>query len=72
LDAQLIGAPEGALPTPRSSIETQWTTGYRLHLPGMPDAGGYFQIRNARGQISLPSANTIVNRDTTDYSFNSP
>jgi tetratricopeptide (TPR) repeat protein len=70
LDAQLIGAPEGALPTPRSSIETQWTTGYRLHLPGMPDAGGYFQIRNAQGQISLPSANTIVNRDTTDYSFN--
>ena len=22
------------------------------------------------GQISLPSANAIVNRDTTDYSFN--
>jgi len=70
LDAQLIGAPQGLLPTPRSSLETQWTAGYHLHLPGMPDAGGFFQIRNARGQISLPSANTIVNRDTTDYSFN--
>jgi tetratricopeptide (TPR) repeat protein len=70
LDAQLIGAPQGQLPTPRSSLETQWTAGYRLHLPGMPDAGGFFQIRNSRGQISLPSTNTIVNRDTTDYSFN--
>ena len=27
-------------------------------------------MRNAQGQISLPSADTIVNRDTTDYSFN--
>jgi hypothetical protein len=70
LDAQLIGAPQGLLPTPRSSLETQWTAGYRLHLPGMPDAGGFFQIRNSRGEISLPSANSIVNRDTTDYSFN--
>jgi tetratricopeptide (TPR) repeat protein len=70
LDAQLIGAPQGLLPTPRSSIETQWTAGYRLHLPGIPDAGGFFQIRNARGAISLPSADAIINRDTTDYSFN--
>ncbi len=70
LDAQLIGAPQGLLPTPRSSLETQWTAGYHLHLPGMPDAGGFFQIRNARGQISLPSANAIINRDTTDYNFN--
>ncbi len=70
LDAQLIGAPQGLLPTPRSSLETQWTAGYHLHLPGMPDTGGFFQIRNARGQISLPSANAIINRDTTDYNFN--
>ena len=70
LDAQLASAPQGLLPTPRSSLETQWTAGYHLHLPGMPDAGGFFQIRNARGEISLPSANTIINRDTTDYSFN--
>ena len=70
LDAQLVGAPQGLLPTPRSSLETQWTAAYHLHLNGVPNAGGFFQIRNARGQISLPSANTIVNRDTTDYSFN--
>jgi len=70
LDARLLNAPQGLLPTPRSTLQTQWTTAYRLHVAGMPDAGGFFQIRNARGDISLPSTNTIVNRDTTDYSFN--
>ena len=70
LDAQILGAGAGALPLPRSSLETQWTGAYRLHLNGLPDAGGFFQVRNARGEISLPSANAIVDRDTTDYSFN--
>jgi len=70
LDAQLQGATLNTLPLPRSSIETRWTTAYHLHLPGMPDAGGFFQIRNARGEISQPSANAIVNRDTWDYSLN--
>jgi len=70
LDAQLLSAPPGALPLPRSSIESRWTTAYHLHLPGMPDAGGFFQIRNARGAISQPSANAIINRDTWDYSLN--
>ncbi len=70
LDAQLVNATPGALPLPRSSLETQWTTAYHLHMPDLPDASGFFQIRNARGAISLPSANLIVNRDTWDYSFN--
>lgn len=70
LDAKLLNAPRGFLPTPRSSQETQWTTAYHLHVAGMPDAGGFFQIRRARGDISLPSTNTIINRNTTDYSFN--
>ena len=70
LDAQLLGATLGALPLPRSSIEARWTTAYHLHLPGMPDSGGFFQIRNARGEISQPSANAIINRDTWDYSIN--
>jgi tetratricopeptide (TPR) repeat protein len=60
----------GLLPPPRSSIQTEWTGAYHLHLGDMPDASGFFQIRNARGQISLPSEESIVNRDTTDYSFN--
>jgi len=61
---------QGLLPLPRSSLETQGTGAYHLHLGDLPDASGFIQIRNARGQISLPSADTIVNRDTTDYSFN--
>jgi tetratricopeptide (TPR) repeat protein len=67
---------QSLLPLPRSSLETQWTGAYHLqladliHLNGMPEATGFFQVRNAKGQISLPSADTIVNRDTTDYAFN--
>jgi len=75
LDAKLdvpnpLPGRQGLLPPPRSSLETQWTGAYHLHLSNFPDASGFFQVRNARGQISLPSANEIVNRDTTDYSFN--
>ena len=70
LDAQLAFAGAGTLPPPRSSLQSQWTEAYHLHIQGMPDAGGFFQVRNARGTISLPSANSIVNRDTWDYSFN--
>ena len=75
LDAKLdttssTTAPQGLLPLPRSSLESQWTGAYHLHFNGLPDFTGFFQTRNARGQISLPNANAIVNRDTTDYSFN--
>ena len=71
------------LPTPRSSIQTQWTDAFHLHFPHVPTPGGFFQMRNARGEISAPSticpagSNTtggvctvIVDRNTTDYSFN--
>jgi tetratricopeptide (TPR) repeat protein len=70
LDAHLLGVPGGLLPLPRASLQTEWTTAYRLHVAGMPAAGGFFQIRRARGEISIPSSNTVTNRDTTDYSFN--
>ena len=75
LDAKLdvpnpIPSRQGLLPPPRSSIQTQWTGAYHIHFGTFPDASGFFQVRNARGQISLPSADQIVNRDTTDYSFN--
>jgi tetratricopeptide (TPR) repeat protein len=70
LDAQLAFATPGTLPPPRSSLQSQWTEAFHLHVAGMPDAGGFFQVRNARGEISLPSANSIVNRDTWDYSLN--
>ena len=70
LDAQFLSARPDQLPPPRSSLETLWTTAYHLHLPGMPDSGGFFQIRNARGSIFQPSAGAIINRDTWDYSLN--
>ena len=75
LDAKLdVGNPvpgqQNLLPLPRSSLETQWTGAYHLHLNGFPSAGGFFQVRNAQGEISLPNADAIINRNTTDYSFN--
>lgn len=76
LDSKLDGlvpippSDTALLPTPRSSIATQWTTAYHLHLRYLPTASGAFQIRNARGLISVPATNSIVDRDTTDYSFN--
>lgn len=76
LDAKLDGpvplTPSDAslLPPPRSSLETEWTGAYHLHLWNLPTASGFFQIRNARGTISVPSTSSIVNRNTTDYSLN--
>ena len=64
------------LPPPRSSLQTEWTGAYHLHLESTPTISGFFQVRNARGQISAPQTingtivNTIVNRNTTDYTFN--
>jgi predicted Zn-dependent protease len=58
------------LPPPRSSVETQLTNAYHLHLGRLPTASGFFQIRNAQGEISVPSTNSIVSRDTTDYTLN--
>ncbi len=58
------------LPLPRSSIQTEETAAYHLHLGQVPTGSGFFQVRNARGQISVPSINSIVNRDTTDYTIN--
>ncbi len=60
------------LPPPRSSLQTMWTDAFHLHFPtgNALAPGGFFQLRNARGLISLPSANSILNRDTTDSTFN--
>jgi hypothetical protein len=58
------------LPPPRSSVETQWTSAFHLHLNYLPTASGFFELRNARGTISVPATNSIANRNTTDYSFN--
>jgi tetratricopeptide (TPR) repeat protein len=58
------------LPPPRSSVETQSTNAYHLHFGHLPTASGFFQVRNARGEISVPATNSVVARNTTDYAFN--
>lgn len=58
------------LPPPRSSVQTQFTNAFHMHMGQLPNPGGFFQVRNLRGQISVPATNSIVNRDTTDYTFN--
>jgi tetratricopeptide (TPR) repeat protein len=58
------------LPPPRSSLQTQWTDAFHLHLGSLPTGSGFFQVRNARGLISVPSTSSIVDRDTTDYTMN--
>jgi glycosyltransferase involved in cell wall biosynthesis/Tfp pilus assembly protein PilF len=58
------------LPPPRSSIESQGTAAFHLHLDHFPTTSGFIQARNSQGQISVPSTNTIVNRNTTDINFN--
>lgn len=78
LDAKTFGNPPAyygstvntaQLPPPRSSIETDWITAYHLHFGKFPTSGGFFQLRDANGTISIP-ATGIVNRNTIDTIFN--
>jgi tetratricopeptide (TPR) repeat protein len=74
LDQQLFGLSNNSpnLPPPRSEQETLWTTGYRYHFDnGFPMVSGFFQIRNATGDESLPQQALIIHRNTFDYNFNS-
>jgi predicted Zn-dependent protease len=72
LDAPFPVSPSDTslLPPPRSSLLTQSTNAFHLHFGKLPDPGGFFQIRNLRGQISVPATNSIANRNTTDYTLN--
>ncbi len=58
------------LPPPRSTLQVQSTEAFHLHMAHVPTATGFFQLRNARGQIDVPATNSIVNRSTTDSVFN--
>ncbi len=72
LDRQIFGVTGNQpLPPPRSTLESLWTNGYRLHLGRLPLISGFFQLRNARGEYSVPSDALIVPIDTYDYNFNS-
>jgi Flp pilus assembly protein TadD len=60
------------LPPPRSSTQTMWTDAFHLHLPAGNDLApsGFFQLRNAQGLISVPATNAVLDRNTTDSTFN--
>ena len=72
LDATFAVPPSDVsqLPPPRSSLQTQWTDAFHLHLGNFLPASGFFQLRNAEGAISVPATNSIVDRNTTDSTFN--
>jgi len=71
LDSQIFhNSQGGALPPPRSSLETLWTNGVHADLGKYPSVSGFFQVRNARGLTSLPSEALILDRDTWDYTLN--
>ena len=73
LDAQIFGLSQNSkqLPPPRSQQESLWTTAYRYHFNGnFPMLSGFFQVRNATGEESLPQEALIINRNTFDYNFN--
>jgi tetratricopeptide (TPR) repeat protein len=69
LDARMFNASGATLPPPRSSIETRWTSAYRVHQAGLPTISGFFQYRNASGTTLLPAEGVVVNRNTNDYVF---
>jgi tetratricopeptide (TPR) repeat protein len=78
LDAKTFGNPPAytstgvntaLLPPPRYSDDNEWTAAYHLHFGAFPPSGGFFQLRNARGTISVPAIG-VVRRDTTDSTFN--
>jgi len=79
LDSKLASSPPALptdfanLPPPRSSIQTDWISAFHLHFNHLPTNSGYFELRNARGTISVPQAPPgarIVQRNTTDYALN--
>lgn len=70
LDTTQPVSSSSLLPPPRYSQQIQSTNAFHLHIGNVPTPGGFFQIRNAQGQISVPATNSIVNRNTTDYTLN--
>ena len=66
LDARLFGGAGATLPPPRSSSETIITNDFHYNAAGLPPLFAGVQLRSARGQVSLPSEDLILNRNTVD------
>ena len=72
MDAKIFGVSNtpALLPPPRAPMESLLTSAYRFHQNGLPLISGFFQVRNLRGQTSLPGLGLILNTDTYDYNIN--
>ena len=68
LDARLFGGT--TLPPPRSLLESRWTNSFRVRDGNLPLITGFFQLRNARGEQSIPNEALILPIDTWDTAFN--
>ena len=74
LDPQIFGLTSNSAICRRRAREQEslWTTAYRYHFDNnFPMLSGFFQVRNANGEDSLPQEALIINRNTFDYNFNS-
>ena len=58
------------LPPLRSSVETDSINAFHLHIKNLPANGGFFEVSNTRGVISVPATDSIVDRNTTNYAVN--
>jgi tetratricopeptide (TPR) repeat protein len=71
LNAKLLNlSSQQQLPPPRSSYESLGLEDYHLHFSGLPTVNGFVGERNARGTISIPSSDTVLQRNTFDTLFN--
>lgn len=72
MDARMFGVANlpGLMPPPRSGLESRFTTAYRYHSASWPTLVGFAQLRNASGEVSLPSEGLILQRNTYDLIFN--
>jgi hypothetical protein len=71
LNAKLLNlSSQQQLPPPRSSYESLGLEDYHLHFAGLPTVSGFVGERNARGTISIPSSDTVLQRNTFDTLFN--
>src|SRR5437764_822716 len=70
LDSKLLGVTDPALlPSIRSSQETRSKVGARYHGFGFAPILTSFEVRNARGTVSLPSEDFALKVNTYDYNL---
>lgn len=71
MEARMSGATGGGqLPPPWYSTQTQWTSGFKVHVNGAPPISGFAGYRNVSGTSLIPAEGIVVDRSTNDYMAN--